>query len=150
MATRREYQTVPSAICTRRKVLQTALALPAVFAAPVGFAAVVPVVGGQPPIANSAIQGFVLDRRFWSPGQALPEAAEIHFVDGDVIALWYAKLDRRLREPRYVLAGRSGEDVLFVLEQLALAHGRRVTARHGKGGIVSWVIGALQSSARGE
>ena len=147
MAAPSEYQIVPSAFCSRRHVLQTALALPAVFAAPVGFAAVVPMVAVESPKANAAIDGFVLDRRFWPSGKALPEATEIHFVDGDVIALWHAKLDVRLREPAYVLAGRSGEDVLFALEQLAFGHGRRVTSRQGNDGIVSWVLGALRPNA---
>lgn len=125
---------------TRRTVLQAAVAAPFAVGA-VGAAA-----AGMP--AAAAIDAFVVDRRFWPVGKALPENTELHFVDGDVTALWYDKLDVRWREPGHVLAGRTGEDVLFVLEQLAFGRGRRVTTRLAKDGIVSWVISPVHASVR--
>lgn len=122
---------------SRRTVLKAAVA------APLALGAM-----GNAEATSSSIDAFVVDRRFWPAGKALPEGTELHFVDGDVTALWYDKLDVRWREPGYVLAGRSGEDVLFVLEQLAFGRGRRVTTRHAKDGIVSWVISPVHPSAR--
>ena len=139
-----EDRTAPSATCSRRTVLQAFVALPAVFVVPVGFAAAAPVAGAAPAFANSPLHGFVVDRRFWPADKALPQGMELHFVDGNVMALWHDKLEVLWREPGYVLAGHSGEDVLFVLEQLAFGRGRRVTARQAQDGIVSWVISPRQ------
>lgn len=123
--------------CSRRSLLKAAVATPLAFG-----------VAGSSLAASPAIDAFVVDRRFWPTGKALPEGMELHFVDGDVTALWYDKLDSRWREPGYVLAGRSGEDVLFVLEQLAWGRGRRVSSRQAKHGIVSWVFSSVHSAAR--
>jgi hypothetical protein len=133
MSASREFLFGSGVSCSRRAVLQAAIALPALCVLP-SFA------------ATPAVDAFVVDRRFWPAGKALPEGMELHFVDGDVTSLWYDKLDVRWREPGYVLAGRSGEDVLFVLEQLAFGRGRRVTTRQAKDGIVSWVISPARVS----
>lgn len=140
MSAPREDRIVPKAACTRRAVLQAAVAFPGVFAVPAGFAAAASGVLATPAFVSSTIDAFVVDRRFWPAGKALPEGMELHFVDGNANLLWYDQLDVRWRQPGYVLAGRSGEDVLFVLEQLAFGRGRRVTTRQAKDGIVSWVI----------
>lgn len=126
-----------SVAVSRRAVLKAAVAAPLALG-----------VTGAPLAATPAVDAFVVDRRFWPAGKPLPEGMELHFVDGDVTALWYDKLDVRWREPGHVLAGRSGEDVLFVLEQLAFGRGRRVTTRQAKDGIVSWVISPVHPSAR--
>lgn len=123
---------------SRRTVLQAAVAAPFALGA----------MGTATAAMPTAIDAFVVDRRFWPAGKALPEDAELHFVDGDVTALWYDKLDVRWRESGHVLAGRTGEDVLFVLEQLAFGRGRRVTTRQAKDGIVSWVISPVHPSVR--
>ena len=135
MSALHEFPAASGMSCTRRTVLQAAMVLPAL--------CTLPAVAATP-----AIDAFVVDRRFWPAGKPLPEGMELHFVDGDVTALWYDKLDVRWREPGHVLAGRSGEDVLFVLEQLAFGRGRRVTTRVAKDGIVSWVISPVHPSAR--
>ena len=140
MSAPREDRIVPKAACTRRAVLQAAVAFPGVFAVPAGFAAAASGVLATPAFVSSTIDAFVVDRRFWPAGKALPEGMELHFVDGNANILWYDQLDVRWRQSGYVLAGRSGEDVLFVLEQLAFGRGRRVTTRQAKDGIVSWVI----------
>lgn len=137
MSARSSFPITPPVAVSRRTVLQAAVAAPLAFG-----------VAGTAKAAAPTVDGFVVDRRFWPAGKALPEDTELHFVDGDVTALWYDQLDTRWREPGYVLAGRSGEDVLFVLEQLAWGRGRRVTTRQAKDGIVSWVISPVHPSVR--
>lgn len=137
MSARSSFPITPPVAVSRRTVLKAAIAAPLAFGA-----------AGSAQAAAPAVDAFVVDRRFWPAGKALPEGIELHFVDGDVTALWNEKLDMRWREPGYVLAGRSGEDVLFVLEQLGFGRGRRVTTRQAKDGIVSWVISPVHPSVR--
>ncbi len=93
------------------------------------------------------LDALLLDERFSpepQPGQ--PLIPVMRFA-GDVTRVWYDHLDRRWREPGYVLGGITGSDALFVLENLAEQHGRRVVSRtvldepHFQGvAPISWVI----------
>lgn len=50
-------------------------------------------------------------------------------LSGDVTRLWSDELARRWATGEAVIAGVTGEDVLFCLERMAFDHGHRVVAR---------------------
>jgi hypothetical protein len=106
---------------------------------------------GLPQVALAAapqgLDAILLDTRF---GGDLPAGfADVPILRfaGDVTSVWYDQLDQRWRQPGHVLGGITGSDALFVLEVLAVQHGRRVISRTPVGqrradGIapISWVI----------
>ncbi len=97
--------------------------------------------------APQGLDALLLDERF-SPEPAADYARiPVMRFAGDVTGVWYDHLDRRWRDPGYVLGGITGSDALFVLETLANHHGRRVVSRTALAepnidGVrpVSWVI----------
>ncbi|MFO7286634.1 MAG: twin-arginine translocation signal domain-containing protein [Gammaproteobacteria bacterium] len=83
-------------------------------------------------------------------------ASRIHACDGDVTRVWFETLDPAWRKPGFVVAGITGDDVLFVLERLAWDRGRRVVARNdlaprGADGrsVASWIIAPVHPSVGG-
>jgi len=110
-------------MANRRKLLQVALAIsvaPLFDAAALLFPGVLPANGVEGP---SLVDGFIVDNRFIESVEAARSAGRrgraLYEVDGDVTDLWYRCLDARWRERPGALAGITGEDVLFVLENLA-------------------------------
>lgn len=96
----------------------------------IGVAA--PVALGLPAAVRAATQGvdlWVEDDRYGAARLSYPLPRTVTVVDGDVTPLWTRTLDGAWREPGLVLAGTTGSDVLFVLEQLAWSRGRRVVER---------------------
>ena len=92
--------------------------------------AVAPLALGLPTALHAATQGvalWVTDDRFAGPGVAMPRT--VRLADGDVTPLWVATLDDAWRGRGFVVAGTTGEDSLFVIEQLAWHRGRRVVDR---------------------
>lgn len=79
------------------------------------------------------IDSFVADSRFEESVAAtqgiFSDAVRLLQIDGDVTDLWYDHLDHAWREPRGIIAGVTGDDALFVLEQLAWDRRRRVIYR---------------------
>ena len=135
------------ALLSRRDLLKAGLALPALG---FGFAAEASATAGNATVtqSGSVIDAFIVDRRHWPADKPLPREATLHVVDGDMTNLWYDTLDLRWREPGFVVAGRTGADALFVLEQLAWSRGRRVTFRREEGEVVHWVISPVHPSVR--
>jgi hypothetical protein len=133
----------------RRDLLKVGLALPAALALPARALAAMPGIDGP------GIDALVLDRRMLGGAMPPEVAPALHLIDGDVTALWYETLDPRWRKPGFVLAGMTGEDSLFVLEQLAWDRGRRVTQRQivhnaavdGRN-MVRWIIAPYHSSVQ--
>jgi hypothetical protein len=120
--------------------------------------AVTPLALGFPAALNAAtrrIDLWVSDARFASApaGVALPRT--ITLADGDVTPLWTGTLDEAWRGRGFVVAGTSGSDTLFVLEQLAWSRGRRVVERSeiaprgdGRPALVRWLIAPVHPSAK--
>jgi len=75
------------------------------------------------------LDALLLDERFSSEPATDHAGIPVMRFAGDVTSVWYDHLDRRWREPGYVLGGITGSDALFVLETLANHHGRRVVSR---------------------
>ncbi|MBO9581732.1 MAG: hypothetical protein J7498_12645 [Sphingobium sp.] len=91
-----------------------------------------PVALGFPAVLRAATAGislWVRDDRFDAaqPAAALSRSATL--IDGDVTPLWTGMLDDAWRKRGFVVAGVTGSDALFVLEQLAWSRGRRVIER---------------------
>lgn len=115
----------------RRQVLQLALAGAIT---PFPF----PAIAG----ATRAIDTVVVDTRFAKSIAAAGGSVRRLTTDGDVTRLWTDHFDAAWRTPGGMIAGTTGEDVLFVLETLAHDRGRRVLARGpAAGGAVHWLIG---------
>lgn len=135
------------ALLNRRDLLKAGLALPALGLAFAADAATEDAkaagIGG-----GAEIDAFVVDRRHWPADKPLPHEATLYVVEGDMTNLWYDTLDLRWRQPGFVVAGRTGPDALFVLEQLAWSRGRRVTFRREEGEVVHWVISPVHPSLR--
>ena len=92
--------------------------------------------------APKTIDAFVVDTRFARSLAAARPGFRRLTTDGDMTRLWTDHLDAAWRAPGGMLAGTTGEDVLFVLETLAHDRGRRVLAREPiGGGAVRWLIG---------
>ena len=72
---------------------------------------------------------WVRDVRFAMPGEAATRAGATRQIDGDVTALWTGTLDSAWNKRGFVVAGMTGSDALFVLEQLAWSRGRRVVEK---------------------
>jgi hypothetical protein len=105
--------------------------------------------------ATKRIDLWVKDARFDQPTSSIVLPRTIVLVDGDVTPLWTATLDDAWRRPGFVVAGTSGSDTLFVLEQLAWSRGRRVVERReiapradGRPALVRWLIAPVHPSAR--
>ena len=75
----------------------------------------------------SAATWFVADTRYTASSTAARESHvqgnAVLYTDGDVTDLWTNTFASAWRERPHVVAGVSGEDVLFVLETLARDHG---------------------------
>ena len=106
---------------------------------------------GVPAIAQEAgpqgLDALLLDTRFGAVIPAEQAGVPVLRFAGDVTRVWYDVLDRRWRQPGYVLGGITGSDALFVLEMLAAQAGRRVVSRISLGeadgrGVapVRWII----------
>jgi hypothetical protein len=90
---------------------------------------------GQLLARSQRIDLFVLDSRF--PCQGCPSAAMTHpLAEGDVTSLTEV-LNDAWRTSAYVVAGETGSDVLFALEQLAKSRGRRVVSRETQPNIIA-------------
>lgn len=97
--------------------------------------------------APKGLDAMLLDTRFVADLPAgFADVPVLRFA-GDVTSVWVDQLDRRWRQPGHLLGGITGSDALFVLEVLAVQHGRRVVSRTPLGdargdGItaVSWII----------
>lgn len=90
--------------------------------------AVTPLALGFPAALRAATAGvslWVRDDRF----DASPLPHGIRLIGGDVTPLWTGTLDEAWRGRGFVVAGTTGSDALFVLEQLAWSRGRRVIDR---------------------
>jgi hypothetical protein len=104
---------------------------------------------GQLLALSPRIDLFVQDSRF--PCRDCPSAGVTHqLIEGDVSALWSELLDDAWRWPGFVVAGETGSDVLFALEQLAIPRGRRVISRETQPNIIAawtplvrWTIGPV-------
>jgi len=122
-------------MANRREVLQAALALsvaPILNARAFWFSAPT----NRPADAMSdevMLDGFVFDNRFLESVEVGRSAARcgtrLHEIDGDVTALWYRHLDFHWRAHPGALAGTTGPDALFVLENLAWDRRLRVAYR---------------------
>src|SRR3970282_1640352 len=66
----------------------------------------------------------------------------VHAIDGDITDLWFNDLALRWREKPVAIAGLTGPEALFCLEQLAWDHRMRVVLRamHEQPPLISWVI----------
>src|ERR1700683_3878646 len=119
----------------RREVLQAAVAIsvaPILNARAFWFAAPL----NRPTRASSdevMVDGLVFDNRFSESIEvsrsAARRGAKLHEIDGDVTALWYGHLDFHWRAHPGALAGITGPDALFVLENLAWDRRLRVAYR---------------------
>ncbi len=117
--------------------------------------AVTPVALGFPVAlraATGAVDLWVGDDRFAFAAPAIQPAA-VTLLGGDVTALWTGTLDAAWRKRGFVVAGLTGADALFVLEQLAWQHGRRAVERsvmlpasHGCPALVRWIIAPTHAS----
>lgn len=117
--------------------------------------AVTPIALGFPAALRAATLGvslWVRDDRF---DAARPHAAPRSAVltDGDVTPLWTGTLDDAWRRRGFIVAGITGSDALFVLEQLAWHRGRRVVerseiapAKDGKPALIRWIIAPTHPS----
>jgi len=115
--------------------------------------AAAPLALGFPAALRAAGKGVALwvsDARY---GQLAPSlrAATLHY--GDVTPLWIGTLDKAWRGRGFLVAGTTGSDALFVLEQLAWGRGRRVVERetvapaaNGRPALVRWVIAPVHPS----
>jgi hypothetical protein len=104
--------------------------------------AIVPLPFPAMAAGREAVDTFVVDTRFAGSLAAARPGVRHLTTDGDMTRLWVEHLDAAWRTPSGVLAGTTGEDVLFVLETLAHDRGRRVLAREpAGGGAVRWLIG---------
>ncbi|GAM03455.1 hypothetical protein [Novosphingobium sp. MBES04] len=72
---------------------------------------------------------WVADSRYPLAGAPMAPALRAFSIDGDVTDLWRDLVDPLWRQPGTGLAGLTGRDALFVLEQLAWSRGRRVVER---------------------
>jgi hypothetical protein len=106
---------------------------------------------GLPQVALAAapqgLDAMLLDTRFVADLPAGYGGVQVLRFTGDVTAVWVDQLDRRWRQPGHVLGGITGSDALFVLEVLAVQHGRRVVSRTPLGDVrgdgltpLSWTI----------
>jgi hypothetical protein len=88
------------------------------------------------------VDGLVFDNRFAESVEASRTAARcgatLHEIDGDVTDFWYHHLDFRWRGKHGALAGVTGDDALFVFENLAwdrrlrvVYRGRHASSRNG-------------------
>jgi len=125
----------PGLDCTRRAVLGMTTA-----------AAVMPGAASGA-VMNGSASLFVRDLRFEAPAPHAASSATVEIADGDVTRLWTGLLDARWRKPGFILAGRTGADILFVLERLAWDRGRRVVHRRelvpprpGDPPLILWMI----------
>jgi hypothetical protein len=116
---------------------------------------VTPLALGFPAALRAATTGvslWVQDDRFEAvKSKALPRSATL--TDGDVTPLWTGTLDEAWRKRGFVVAGVTGSDTLFVLEQLAWARGRRVIersevapAKDGRPALIRWIIAPTHPS----
>jgi len=83
--------------------------------------------------------------------QGVPELRCLQ-VDGDITRLWCDTLHPLWQSAPAAISGVSGEDVLFCLQQLAVAYGLRllehqVLQHSGPQALVAWHIGPRQHRA---
>ena len=126
----------------RRDVLKTGAAATLVLGVPTALRA-----------APRGVSLWVSDARFQQTVQPIATAQTVALADGDVTPLWTGMLDNAWRGRGFVVAGATGSDALFVLEQLAWHRGRRVTLRSeiapGEGrrpALVRWLIAPVHPS----
>jgi hypothetical protein len=117
---------------------------------------VTPLALGFPAALRAATTGIALwvqDDRFdvGTVSAALSRSAMLS--SGDVTPLWTGMLDDAWRKRGFAVAGLTGSDALFVLEQLAWSRGRRVIersevapAQDGKPALVRWIIAPVHAS----
>lgn len=118
----------------RRDLLKIGVAAPLALALPASLRA-----------AGEAAALWVIDARYNPDAASGPRTAVLR--GGDVTPLWTDRLDAAWRGRGATIAGTTGSDALFVLEQLAWHRGRRVTARReiapaaqGRPALIAWVI----------
>jgi hypothetical protein len=146
-------------MANRREILRAGLAMsmaPVLNAAAFLFPGSTPADQvAQPPtdqvVQPFRIDGFVFDNRFVESVEAGRSAARhgsiLHEIDGDVTDLWYHDLDSRWRGKPSAWAGITGDDALFVLENLAWDRRLRVMyrGRHAppRNGLVEHALSGL-------
>ena len=79
--------------------------------------------------ATDGIDLWVKDDRYRASLSAIAWPRAETVIGGDVTKLWTGLLDDAWRQPGFIVAGTTGSDALFVLEQLAWGRGRRVVER---------------------
>jgi hypothetical protein len=136
----------------RRQLLQLGLS-----AFPASFLPAVTLAAANTQASTFPVYRILHDTRFpRSAGHArsLRQAFNLampalHPVAGDITRFWNSNPSRQWQKSPDALAGVTGEDVLFCLEQLARDHRMRVQWRHvvesehaaeSKGTLVAWVI----------
>jgi hypothetical protein len=111
---------------------------------------------GVPTALRAATRGvslWVSDGRFQSTVRPIAAPRVVALTDGDVTPLWTGTLDDAWRGRGFIVAGATGSDALFVLEQLAWHHGRRVVERSEiapreglRPALVRWLIAPVHPS----
>lgn len=126
----------------RRDLLKTGIAIPVALGVPTALKA-----------ASQGVDLWVHDARYAQTPLAAALSRTAVLADGDVTGLWTGTLDDKWRARGFVIAGTTGSDALFVLEQLAWGRGRRVVERtevapagNGHPALVRWVIAPVHPS----
>ena len=128
----------------RRGFIQSGLAI--------GGAAVLPQVARA--AAPLQLHGFVFDSRFAEAGEIAGAAcsAPRWATAGDMMPLWYERLDLQWKEKPLPLAGVTTADALFVMETLAADYRMRVVYRgmHSapQGGLVQHELSGPEALVR--
>jgi hypothetical protein len=118
---------------------------------------VTPLALGFPAALRAATTGITLwvqDDRFDIGNTAAAVLSRSTMLSGgDVTPLWTGTLDDAWRKRGFAVAGLTGSDSLFVLEQLAWSRGRRVIersevapAKDGKPALIRWIIAPVHAS----
>ena len=128
----------------RRDLLKIGVAAPIALGLPAALRA-----------AGADVELWVSDNRYRVFGLAAPGAGSRLVTDGDVTPLWTGTLDDAWRQRGCIVAGATGSDVLFVLEQLAWSRGRRVVDRvqiapavAGRPALLHWRIAPSHPSTK--
>jgi len=118
--------------------------------------AVAPIALGMPAALRAATAGvslWVSDTRFRQIRPLVLAPGTVALDGGDVTSLWTGTLDDAWRKRGFLVAGTTGSDALFVLEQLAWHRGRRVVERREvapqdgtRPALVRWLIAPVHAS----
>jgi hypothetical protein len=121
---------------SRRDVLRSGVALPALSLAAAPFAKLAAAAADVPVLK---LERFVFDVRFTEPGAVAQHIERLGVplapIADDLMTLWYDDLDLRWRKAPMALAGVTMAEALFVLETFALDRGMHVVYR-GEHGLV--------------